>query len=321
MRGLGPVTPLPPLAANVRPEDSLDLAPVALFVYRRTDLLDQVLDALQACPEFETSPVFVFSDGPKSRAAEADVKAVRRLLQRRRRTNMHILEAASNQGLAHSIIGGVSQLTERYGRVIVLEDDLIVTPSTLTWFNAALRYYDSDDRVMQVSGYMFDSPALRRLHSGVLLPMTTSWGWATWKRAWDRFDPQATGWEALSTQPGLRRQFDLGNRYPYSRMLERQMRREIDSWAVRWYWSVFQAEGLCLFPPRSHVKNLGQDAAATHPGALAWLRRFANRARSPLQTGVAPFPTEVAADLTAFRQVTAAIDRSPVARLLRFLGS
>ena len=307
------------MVSDVRPEYSLDLAPIALFVYRRTDLLDRVLDALQACPEFEASQVFVFSDGPKGPAAEADVKAVRRLLQRRRRANMHIVEAASNQGLARSIISGVSHLTEHYDRVIVLEDDLIVTPSTLTWFNAALRYYDNDDRVMQVSGYMFDSPALRRLQSSVLLPMTTSWGWATWKRAWDQFDPQAIGWQALSVQPDLRRRFDLGNCYPYSKMLERQMRGEIDSWAVRWYWSVFQADGLCLFPPRSHVTNLGQDAAATHPGAIASFRQFAARARPPLQADVAPFPPYGPADMAVLRQVGAAIDRAPLSRLLRFL--
>jgi hypothetical protein len=320
LRGLDLVTPALPLPAGGSPDGSLDLAPIALFVYRRTDLLDQVLDALEACPEFEASRLFVFSDGPKDGASEADVHAVRCLLQRRFRPNMQVVEAGSNQGLARSIIDGVSQLTERYGQVIVLEDDLIVTPSTLTWFNAALQRYASEERVMQVSGYMFDSPVLRRLERAVLLPMTTSWGWATWKRAWDGFDPLASGWQALSVQPDLRKQFDLGNRYPYSRMLERQMRGEIDSWAVRWYWSVFQANGLCLFPPKTHVSNLGQDRAATHPGALSRLRWIAARSRPPLQSDVSPFPSTMAADLAVLRQVGAAIDHSPLSRLMRRLS-
>jgi hypothetical protein len=307
-------------ATQTDPNDISAFAPIALFLYRRRDLLDPVLDSLEACPEFGQSPVFLFSDGPRSARVADDVDDVRDRVRERLRSNMQLIESPINKGLARSISEGVSQLTNQYGRVIVLEDDLILSPATLSWFNTALDRYAGVDRVMQVSGHMFDSRALRRLRTGVFLPLTTSWGWATWKRAWDGFDPLASGWQALSVQPDLRKQFDLGNRYPYSRMLERQMRGEIDSWAVRWYWSVFQANGLCLFPPKTHVSNLGQDRAATHPGALSRLRWIAARSRPPLQSDVSPFPSTMAADLAVLRQVGAAIDHSPLSRLMRRLS-
>src|SRR5271154_6353259 len=95
-------------------------APIAIFAYRRTRHLARTLDALEACPEFTQSPVFVFSDGPRSEAAISDVAQVRALLQARRRANVTIVEAPKNLGLAASIIKGVTQLCDTFGRAIVI---------------------------------------------------------------------------------------------------------------------------------------------------------------------------------------------------------
>jgi hypothetical protein len=249
-------------------------APIALFVYRRMELLNHVLDALEACPEFSESNVFVFSDGPKTPVAAVDVAAVRALILSRLKPNMRLVEAPQNKGLANSIIDGVTRLCNEYGRVIVIEDDLIVSPVILAWFNNALERYADEPRVMQISGHMFDVPQRGNQHEGIFLPMTTSWGWATWKRAWDMFDPDAKEWELIAQDKRLRRRFEMDGAYPYGRMLQRQMRGEIDSWAIRWYWSVFQREGLVLFPPKTLVLNVGFDGQATHGGFARIFRRL-----------------------------------------------
>lgn len=254
------------------PASSSSRAPIALFTYRRTDLLGAVLDSLEACAEFADSDVFVFSDGPKNAAAAEDVERVRALIRGRLRPNMTLIEAPENRGLANSIIAGVSRLCDEYGRAIVIEDDLIVSPVLLTWFNAALDRYAEEPRVMQVSGHASSASGPSNREQGVFLPVTTSWGWATWKRAWDAFDPAATGWEALKADQLLRRRFDLGGRHPYSEMLERQMRGEVDSWAIRWYWTVFRSGGLVAFPPQTLVANRGQDGFGTHVSFLGRLR-------------------------------------------------
>ena len=98
--------------------------------------------------------------------------------------------------------------------------------------------------------------------------MTTTWGWATWARAWEAYDPAATGWEQLQQDRPLRRRFDLDGAYPYTWLMKRQQRGQSDSWGIRWYWSVFQAQGLSVFPPRTLVSNTGQDGSGTH-GARA----------------------------------------------------
>ncbi len=149
----------------------VDFAPVALFVYRRLELLSRVLDSLEACPEFGASKVVIFSDGPRQ-SSDAVVGEVRAYLRSRLRPNMQVVEAERNNGLARSIIGGVTQLCEEYGRVIVLEDDLLVSPALLTWFNTALNACADDPKVMQVSGYMYNVAALRGREEGFYLPIT-----------------------------------------------------------------------------------------------------------------------------------------------------
>ena len=118
-------------------------APIAVFAYRRVRHLSLALDLLSACPEFADSPVFVFSDGPKA-GAEEDVERVRAMLRARRTPNMTIIEAAENWGLAASIAASASQLCDDFGRVIVIEDDLLVSPAVLTWFNSALESTRND---------------------------------------------------------------------------------------------------------------------------------------------------------------------------------
>lgn len=286
---------------------ALDLAPIALFAYRRTDHLARTLDALEACPEFSRSPVTIYCDGPKPGSA-SDVVAVRAMLAKRKRSNMTIVEAASNRGLANSIIAGVTEQCARFGRVIVIEDDLLVSPATLTWFNAGLSKYAQAQDVWQVSAFQFDIPEYRNRSEGVFLNYCTSWGWATWKRAWDRFDPAAAGWEALKVDTGLRRRFDLNGAYPYAEMMEQQMAGRVDSWAIRWWWAIFQGSGKALFPPRSLVANCGEDSTATHaPSRLRRLVPYSRRRR--LEKTVPALPCDVVVSPEAQLAIERAVRR------------
>lgn len=117
---------------------------------------------------------------------------------------------------------------------------------------------------MQISGHMFPVAEFSQRHIALFLPFTTSWGWGTWQRAWKQFDEHAKGWEQMAKNRELRRRFDLDNRIDYLGMLKMQVAGKIDSWAIRWYWSVFKAGGLVLFPPQSYVENIGFDGSGTH---------------------------------------------------------
>ena len=239
-------------------------APIGLFVYKRPEHVRRTIVSLLACEGAGFSPIHVFADGPKSDSDAAAVQATRAVTHELLGERAVYVERERNLGLANSIIAGTAELCDRYGRAIVVEDDLVLASSFLHFLNAGLERYAEEPQVMQVSGYMFVVPVLKESQEALLLPLTTSWGWATWKRAWDLFDPLAIGWQEDLADPARKRSFNIGGRHDYVRLLKRQMRGELDSWAIRWYYSVFSHGGLVLFPPRTLVRNRGLDASGTH---------------------------------------------------------
>lgn len=246
-------------------EDS-NLAPIALFVFKRPEHTLQTLTALAANPEFLRSPLFIYCDGARNADESKDVERTRDVVRNWSHPNKALIEAKKNRGLAESVIAGVTELSERFGRVIVVEDDLVVSKDFLGYLNAALTKYQDTPQVMQISAYMFPIPEFANRKETLFLPNIASWGWATWDRAWGCFDAEAKDWELLLSSKKLRREFDVAGSYGYSDMLLRQMSGDLDSWAIRWNWSVYRHAGLVLYPPISFVRNIGFDGSGTHCG-------------------------------------------------------
>ncbi|MFT3694667.1 MAG: hypothetical protein QM831_16070 [Kofleriaceae bacterium] len=238
-------------------------AAIGLFAYNRPAHLARALEALARCPEAERSSLTIFCDGPKSEAAREKVFETRRLARERAPRNARIIERDTNLGLAKSMRAGVSQLCEETGSAIILEDDLEVSSTFLTFMNAALERYANDPRVMQVSGYMFPV-TIPSVDDALFVPLISCWGWAVWKRSWDRLGSGTSHYAHLAADPTARRRFDLDGAFPYWAMLERQHRGEVDSWGIGWYLDVFAADGLVLYPRESLVANRGHDGTGAH---------------------------------------------------------
>ncbi len=241
-------------------------APIAFFAYKRPEHTLRALEALSRCELAGESALFVFCDGAK-RPEDADaVKRVRDVVSGSQWCGtVEVIESDTNKGLASSIISGVGRLCDDYGRVIVLEDDLIVSPYFLRYMNDALELYKDEDRVMQISGHMFEAdPDVDS--DAIFLTFVTSWGWATWSRAWRKFDNELIGHERFRCNRALRHKFNLDGNYHYYEILKKQVAGEVDSWAIVWNLSVFIHEGLVLYPCRSMVYNAGFDGSGTHCG-------------------------------------------------------
>ncbi|MGI0134334.1 MAG: glycosyltransferase family 2 protein [Candidatus Micrarchaeaceae archaeon] len=240
------------------------LAPIALFVYKRLSHARETVEALRGNSLASESDLVVFSDGPKTEAEAGDVSAVRNYVRGVRGfKSVAVVERAENVGLASSIIQGVTQLSDQCGRVIVMEDDLLTSPRFLEYMNFGLEYYQGVDRIMQIAGHMFPV-RLELKEDALLLPFISSCGWGTWQRAWQYFDSAGRGFEQLVSDRRLRRTFDLNGHYRYFRMLKRQRAGRVESWAIRWYLSVFLRGGLALYPKRTLVQNLGFDGSGTN---------------------------------------------------------
>ena len=243
----------------------MSLAPIALFTYNRPDHLVRTLAALQADLLAPDSELYVFSDGPKHSHDIHTVEAVRRVIQHAVGfARISVQKQTTNLGLAQSIIDGVTKLCAAYGRVIVLEDDLVVAPGFLTFMNQALEQYAHVPKVMQVSGYMFPISQAVELGDVFLSRKPASWGWATWERAWRHFNHNSDELLSDIRSAGRQREFDIDGSYPYVEMLERQAAGKLDVWGVRWYASMFLQQGLCVYPTKSLVANRGMDGSGMH---------------------------------------------------------
>jgi hypothetical protein len=245
-------------------KNSENFAPIVLFAFNRPNHLKIILSSLSKNPEFYSSPLFIYCDGIKYLRDSVNVSNTIAIANEFPHPNKKVIRSDINLGLAKSIIFGVTQVINIYGQAIVLEDDLEVEVSFLKFLNEALSIYKNNPNVMQISAYMFPIPEFITRSEVIFLNNISSWGWATWSHAWKKFDPNAYGWELLITNKELRRNFDVSGSYSYSDMLIRQIKGEIDSWAILWNWSVFRNSGLIVYPPVSLVKNNGFDGSGTH---------------------------------------------------------
>ena len=242
-----------------------ELAPVALFAYRRPSHFQQTLSALSKNDLASETELFVFSDGAKKRSELADVDEVRRCARSIEGfRSVKVIERAHNLGLARSIINGVNVVCREYGRVIVVEDDLLTHIDFLTFMNHALAHYQDNRRIFSISGFGFSlNHAPSYSYDAFCSYRSSSWGWATWNDRWVMADWDVSDYPSFCTDESRQKLFNRGGE-DLTRMLHLQMMGKLDSWAIRWAYTHFQRDALALYPVRSRVYNIGFDGSGVH---------------------------------------------------------
>lgn len=240
-------------------------APILLFVYNRLEHTRRGVQSLLANNLARESHLFIFSDAAKG---TDDLKAVNEVRQYIHQIEgfhkITIVEREKNRGLAQNIIDGVTTLVNQYGKVIVLEDDLIVSPYFLQFMNDALEVYQDEEKVGHIQACDFTkNPSLPETF---LIKWTGSWGWATWKRAWKYFNPDGKALLNELQRRNLTYRFDLNGKYGFTKMLRRQIEGKNNSWAIRWNASLFLNDILSLNVGKSLVQNEGFDGSGTNCG-------------------------------------------------------
>ncbi|MFM7021918.1 MAG: hypothetical protein ACKOXB_02995 [Flavobacteriales bacterium] len=235
-------------------------APILLFVYHRLDHTRQTIEALQKNHLAADSLLIVYSDAASKKEHEAGVQQVRNYLSSINGfIEVKIILQPVNKGLAKSIVDGVAEQINIHGRAIVLEDDLITSPYFLKYMNAALELYEKEEKVMQVTGFCF--PVTGQLPSTYFVKLTSSWGWATWKRAWDTLSMDTEAHIHNIEKNNLVAAFDVDGGMGYFSHLLMNREGTMKTWAVKWYATVFLQDGLCLYPSKTLVKNIGHDGS------------------------------------------------------------
>lgn len=245
----------------------MNLAPIVLFVYNRPKHTQRTINALKRNDLAKESELFIFSDGEKNQEDKQKVQEVRGIIKNSNGfKNIEIYESKINKGLANSVIDGVTKIINEYGRVIVLEDDLITSKIFLNYMNEALNFYEDNKNIWSISGYNLPIKIPEDYDCDVYLAYrANSWGWGTWKDRWINIDWEIKDFDEFIYDKSKQKLFNRGGS-DMSRMLKNQMNGQIDSWAIRWCYNQFKANSYTIYPVKSKVKNIGMDGSGEHCG-------------------------------------------------------
>ena len=243
----------------------MHVAPILLFVYNRPEHTRRCIESLLKNSLASESPLFIYADGAKDSAQQEAVNEVRNYIRTIQGfQQITLMERSENWGLARNIIDGVTTQVNQYGKVIVLEDDLVVAPYFLQFMNDALEVYKDEPKVGHIQACDFTQDP--DLPDTFLIKWTGSWGWATWDSAWKHFNPNGKELLQELEERNLTRTFDFNGKYGFTRMLRRQIEGKNNSWAIRWNASLFLKDILSLNVGRSLVQNEGFDGSGTNCG-------------------------------------------------------
>lgn len=248
------------------------LAPIVLFVYNRPWHTQQAVEALQKCRLSADSNLYIFADGSKQNATEDEtekIAVVRKYIHSIDGfKSITIKEYNINKGLANSVIDGVTEIINEYGKVIVIEDDIVVHPFFLRFMNEALLYYKNENRIFSIGGFNYNFHIPKSYKKDIyIVHRAESWGWGTWANRWYNVDWNVTDAKTLFSNKRKQKKFNRGGN-DMSPMLKAQMNGNIDSWAIRWDYHLYKHNAYCLRPVKTLVNNIGFDNSGTHCGNI-----------------------------------------------------
>ncbi|MDF9799671.1 hypothetical protein OKW21_004934 [Catalinimonas alkaloidigena] len=241
------------------------MAPIILFVYKRLKHTQEVIRALQQCDGARESELYIYSDAAQKPEEEIQVNALRNYLDTIDGfKKVHITKRAQNHGLAHNIINGISEVINKYQKLIVLEDDIICAPQFLSYMNEALEKYEDKEDIFSISGYHPHVKSPGQVSASVYKNYrSSSWGWATWADRWNKVDWEVSDHKEFFKSKGKRQAFNKGGE-DLSWMLWKQIHGLLDSWAIRFCYAQFKNKAYTVFPVESLVTNTGFDGSGKH---------------------------------------------------------
>ena len=242
-----------------------EFAPIVLFVYNRPRHTKKTIEALKKNELAGESDLFIFADNTANDKNKESVDSVRSYVK----TidcfkTVNIVERETNFGLAKNIISGVTEVIDRYKKVIVLEDDIVCSRTYLSYMNILLSYYRANEKIYSVTGYTFPIKIpVEYKYDVYFSSRASSWGWGTWKDRWETVDWDVKDYDNFIMNPDHIKSFNTGGD-DLTKMLKEQMLGKIDSWSIIWSYAHFKNKSYCVFPTKSRLKNIGADRSGIH---------------------------------------------------------
>jgi hypothetical protein len=249
----------------------MNLAPIALFVYNRPKHTYRTLKALESADLSIYSDLYIFCDGPKKADDLVNINLINDVVEICKKKysfrSVNLIQNEINKGLSKNIISGINFVLQKHDRIIVLEDDILVSIGFLKFMNDSLNLYEYESKVGCIHGWNYPLNTKNIQDETFFLYGADCWGWATWRRAWDKFELDGSRLLEEIIKANSEYDFNRRNTIDYIQMLKNQISGNNDSWAIKWHASLFIENMYCLHPVKSMVINIGLDSTGSNFGS------------------------------------------------------
>jgi hypothetical protein len=300
------------------------IPPVAVFGFNRPSTTAQVFASVRAArPE----KLFLCLDAPREGAPGDAEKcdAVKRVFEGVDwPCEIFSNYAEKNMGCRHRMSSGISWVFEHVEEAIILEDDCLPDQTFFRFCAELLERFRCDDRVGMIAGHVAHLETIDVQESYYFDRLNTIWGWATWRRAWCKFDRQMVQWPRFKSCYGLRGICKNAYQLKYfSAMFDSVYNNKCSSWATAWALTCIRENFLCVHPTSNLISNIGCGFDATHTRMVdsSW-------SCHPLQPLTFPLvhPLDTMPNLAEEQKTMRGLYATPLvdrvsSRLKRFLGS
>lgn len=237
--------------------------PVVLVIYKRSVNFASIINSVkQVAPK----KIYIIADGPKQGDKE---KCIQTRVELEKLIDwpceIHKNYSDTNMGLKKRFSTGIKWVFEQEDRAIFIEDDCIPDQSFFQFCDELLEKYKDDARVVTISGDNFQFGKLKIDESYYFSRYPHVWGWATWKRAWDKYDPDLSDWPRSSRIGWLKKVLtSTVSSINWSYIFDMMYQNKINTWDYQLTYMSLKNRGLNIIPSINLVTNHGYDDVATH---------------------------------------------------------
>lgn len=238
--------------------------PVLFLIFNRPDTTKRVFESIR---EAKPPRLYIAADGAReSKIGEVELCSQTREIINAVDWNCEVktLFRDKNLGCKIAVSSAIDWFFENEEEGIILEDDCLPNQSFFMFCQSLLNYYREDKRVMHIGGCnVFNSSISDYDYSFINYPLI--WGWATWQRAWEKYDVNMNSYPEIKKRGELKRIFpNIGTRFFWQKVFEKVIHKEVNTWDYQWSYAVLINAGLCIIPTKNSVQNIGFNDAATH---------------------------------------------------------
>lgn len=239
--------------------------PVALVIFNRPDTTQKVFEAIR---QAQPSKLLVIADGPRTdRPEDIEKCAAARAVIDRVDWDCEVLKNFSDKNLGCGVrpATGISWIFDNVEEAVILEDDCIPHSTFFHFCEEMLEKYRFDQRVMHISGNNYWSGYHQRHHSYIFSRYPLSWGWATWRRAWQHYDFEMKLWAEVKQKALLENLLiDRHITTTWEKVFQYVIDENFDCWDYQWILTCWLQRGLSILPSVNLVSNVGFSSDATH---------------------------------------------------------